>query len=313
MLGERRMANDNIYRYTIETIENYYPRIMKIKMANNLIRDGIATKNKKETDKIFVGDKEDYNRIAFCLEKDSRLIKYIENWEYEKYFKYSTYMQLSDGLDIKSIIEECLERNVISVFDPNGEPNELEKTIAHPIMKEDETYYYLKFVTQLETIDTTGKQRMKRNVALICISKLTKLIEVRFDVIETIFLVDREKYIKNLIAWIKTYIDRNATNLDLADIIEDIRDTYEKELNSVPELKKALDEFLYEKEELSIYPWITFLFKKYNFEVKFTMNYNGLGIDLLQHYSSTRQENVGKERMEHVTNYITSVGERIKI
>lgn len=43
------------------------------------------------------------------------------------------------------------------------------------------------------------------------------------------------------------------------------------------------------------------------------MNYNGLGIDLLQHYSSTRQENVGKERMEHVTNYITSVGERIKI
>ena len=225
-------------------------------------------------------------------------------------------------------------------------------------MKEDETYYYLKFVTQLETIDTTGKQRMKRNVALICISKLTKLIEVRFDVMEAIFLVDREKYIKNLIAWIKTYIDRNATNLDLADIIEDIRvngendgvivaeqhmematggaatvsigknenkqlpfmseikaimDTYEKELNSVPELKKALDEFLYEKEELSIYPWITFLFKKYNFEVKFTMNYNGLGIDLLQHYSSTRQENVGKERMEHVTNHIISVGERIKI
>ena len=86
------MANDNIYRYTIETIENYYPRIMKIKMANNLIRDGIATKNKKETDKIFVGDKEDYNRIAFCLEKDSRLIKYIENWEYEKYFKYSIFI-----------------------------------------------------------------------------------------------------------------------------------------------------------------------------------------------------------------------------
>ena len=95
--------------------------------------------------------------------------------------------------------------------------------------------------------------------------------------------------------------------------IKAIMDTYEKELNSVPELKKALDEFLYEKEELSIYPWITFLFKKYNFEVKFTMNYNGLGIDLLQHYSSTRQENVGKERMEHVTNHIISVGERIKI
>lgn len=48
MLGERRMANDNIYRYTIETIENYYPRIMKIKMANNLIRDGIATKTRKK-------------------------------------------------------------------------------------------------------------------------------------------------------------------------------------------------------------------------------------------------------------------------
>lgn len=41
------MANDNVYVYTLETIENYYPRIMKIKVANNLIKDGIATKKQK--------------------------------------------------------------------------------------------------------------------------------------------------------------------------------------------------------------------------------------------------------------------------
>ena len=72
------MANDNVYVYTLETIENYYPRIMKIKVANNLIKDGIATKNKKDTDKIFIGDKNDYNRAIAC----SIIIIFISN----KYF-----------------------------------------------------------------------------------------------------------------------------------------------------------------------------------------------------------------------------------
>lgn len=352
------MANDNVYVYTLETIENYYPRIMKIKVANNLIKDGIATKNKKDTDKIFIGDKNDYNRASYCLKQDSNLIKYIENWEYDKYFKYSIYFMQTDGLNVATIINECVKNGIISVFNLKGKPDKLGKTIAHPVMREDDDGYYLKFVTQLETVDTTGIQKMKRNVAIIYISKTTKLIEIRFDAIETVFSVDRITYINNLITWLKTYIDKEATGIDLTEVVEEIRlngekdgvivseqhmemasgseatvsigknearqlpfiseiksimEIYSKELESVPELKKALDDFLYEKEELSTYPWITFLFEEKRFEVKITMDYNGMGIDLLQHYSSSRQENVGRERMEHVTNYIIEVGKRINM
>ena len=104
-----------------------------------------------------------------------------------------------------------------------------------------------------------------------------------------------------------------ARQLPFISEIKSIMEIYSKELESVPELKKALDDFLYEKEELSTYPWITFLFEEKRFEVKITMDYNGMGIDLLQHYSSSRQENVGRERMEHVTNYIIEVGKRINM
>ena len=120
------------------------------------------------------------------------------------------------------------------------------------------------------------------------------MIEIRFDAIETVFSVDRITYINNLITWVKTYIDKEATGIDLTEVVEEIRlngekdgvivseqhmemasgseatvsigknearqlpfiseiksimEIYSKELESVPELKKALDDFLYEKDK----------------------------------------------------------------
>lgn len=346
----------DLYAYTLETVEKY-PRIMKIRVVNNLIKDGIATRNQKETEKIFIGDKNDDDKLIYCLSQNSEeLVKYIEKWEFQKYYKHSILYLQSKTLCIEEVLKKLLTEKSITKFDERGETESLRETLSYPSFMEDEKYYYFKFSMKLNGMDTNGEVKMKRNTALICIAKETYLIEIRFDTIETLYSVDKTKYIKNLISWLKNYLDPFAEPLDLDYVLDEIRSNgskdgvivaeqhmemasgaqatvaigknesmelpflteiksimslYEEELNSVPELKSALKEYLYEKEEMSVYPWITLLFTNKKFEVKFTKDYNGIGICLLQHFSSTRQENVGRERMEDVTEYLVRVGERI--
>jgi hypothetical protein len=78
------------------------------------------------------------------------------------------------------------------------------------------------------------------------------------------------------------------------------------ELDSAPGLKAALDTFIYEKEEMSDYPWIEVLWsndvKSKNIRAKFIFNYMSKGYCLIQHYFSNSL--VGMGRMNYVTNFI---------
>lgn len=87
---------------------------------------------------------------------------------------------------------------------------------------------------------------------------------------------------------------------------------YKEEFDKVPVLKQAFIEFIYEKENLSEFPWIRFKFEENNFEVKFTFDYGDECACLLQHYHSVLKANQGRERMDYVTNYIVKVRNIIK-
>lgn len=86
-----------------------------------------------------------------------------------------------------------------------------------------------------------------------------------------------------------------------------IMEEYSEELSKVAELKTALDDFIYEKENLSEFPWVKFKFGEKSIEVKFTFNYGKENGCLLQHLYSPLKSNQGRERMDYVTNYIIDV------
>jgi hypothetical protein len=83
---------------------------------------------------------------------------------------------------------------------------------------------------------------------------------------------------------------------------------YQEELEKVPVLKDTLDQFMYEKEEMSDYPWIEVLWendiKTRSIHVKFVFNYMNKDYGLIQHYYSNVL--VGMERMNYVVEYIDS-------
>ncbi len=82
---------------------------------------------------------------------------------------------------------------------------------------------------------------------------------------------------------------------------------YCDEFDKVPELKQIFDEFIYEKENLSEFPWVKFRFEEPVFEVKFTFDYGKEHECQLQHFHSPLKSNQGRERMDYVTQYIIKV------
>ncbi|MBS6644527.1 MAG: hypothetical protein KH366_13190 [Clostridiaceae bacterium] len=82
---------------------------------------------------------------------------------------------------------------------------------------------------------------------------------------------------------------------------------YEEEFKKVPEIKEAFEEFIYEKENLSEFPWVKFKFSCRSFEVKFTFDVGKDACCLLQHYHSPLKVNQGRGRMDYVTDYIIKI------
>lgn len=89
---------------------------------------------------------------------------------------------------------------------------------------------------------------------------------------------------------------------DLKEIIE----KYQCELEKVPEFKQALQDFLYENDELADYNWIEVMWeneiKTRQVSVKFTFRYRDSDFCLIQHYYN--HVLVGMERMNNVVKYI---------
>jgi len=80
------------------------------------------------------------------------------------------------------------------------------------------------------------------------------------------------------------------------------------ELEKVPDVREALEQFMFEMEEMSDYPWIELLWedeiKTRSKHVKFVFNYMNNSYCLIQHYYSNVL--IGMERMNYVIKYIIS-------
>lgn len=88
---------------------------------------------------------------------------------------------------------------------------------------------------------------------------------------------------------------------------------YEEEFKKSPVIKTALEEFIYDKENLSEFPWIRFRFEERSIEVKISFDYGRENFSLLQHYHSQLVKNLGKERMDYVAAYLSEVRNTIEV
>lgn len=89
--------------------------------------------------------------------------------------------------------------------------------------------------------------------------------------------------------------------------LKSIMNEYKAEFERNTIIKEALDQFIFEKEETTEYPWVEMLFldkiKSKNIHVKFIFNYMNRGYCLILHYYNDAL--IGMERMNHVTRFVS--------
>lgn len=94
--------------------------------------------------------------------------------------------------------------------------------------------------------------------------------------------------------------------LPFIDEVKEIMSKHSEALIQFVELKNDLERFIYEKEEMSEFPWITLLWdaenKSKSIQAKLIFNYMESDFCLIQHYYSGSL--IGMERMNHVAEYI---------
>jgi len=166
-------------------------------------------------------------------------------------------------------------------------------------------------------------EKNEQNVYSNLISEIRKLLREKFDISLCAYDLD---YITNLsnskieeaivTAEYKKLPNGGNAQLEVGNnekfilpIIGDMKviiEKYKSDLAKVPALADALNQFIFENDELSDYTWIEVMWpnevKTRSIRVKFIFNYKGEQYTLIQHYYNNIL--IGMERMNYVTERI---------
>ena len=135
------------------------------------------------------------------------------------------------------------------------------------------------------------------------------MIEItKSDDIDNIKLLSQYMFLKNGGKAQLTVGNNEEYVLPIIGELKNIMNKLEDELSKNIRIKDALEQFIYEKEETTDYPWIEVLFldsegiKTRNNHVKFTFNYMNKKYSLITYYYNDTL--VEMERMNNVTRFI---------
>ena len=337
--------------YLFGSLDGYSNQVVN-KLIKEMVNSGIATEKKDEkTKKVYIGDmSSNRQRLKYCIKESNQAVRDIEQWEFEKNYKYSLFL-LSENYD-STIIEKLIENQKIKEYETLNGIEPVRPVLDVPTVRYYGDNLFLKFLIKLKATDSDGNENKCRYPLIVIIYPKQNIIELRFDSMGALFGKDKLKYVYHAITWIGKNLDALIAPIDLRDVADYIKEKgeddgvvllaqdmrmasggkatidvgnddtkvlpfigelkllleeYEEEFNKVPVLKNVLEEFIYEKENLSEFPWVKFRFEEKDIEVKITFDYGKLKFSLLQHYSSQLVKNLGKERMDYVTTYLSEV------
>lgn len=339
-------------QYTLDTIDGY-SKSMKNKVIGNMINNGYVSK-KVEEGKIYIKEIEENNRVHYCINQNNDLIKEIEKWEFEKYYKYSMLYKIPHEVDIVAILNHQIEQG--KILDYNAiEDKEVFSSIAEfPSYINRGNNHYLKFNLKFEALDSNRIEHKKRYPIVVCIDANSHILEVCYDIIEGLFGIEKELYVDMVKNWISNNIIRTLESFDLTSIVEyiikhgesdgvhtvlqnmnlinggvatlgvgkkrnnilpfvgeikAIISNYRNELkDNNPDFLNEIDQYFYEIDEMTKYPWVLIKFSTIKVDVKFTKAPDNGGGYILQHYTNQAINNQDRGRMDYVKNYINHIG-----
>lgn len=247
-----------------------------------------------------------YEKARLCDKRDEKLNEASRSsngfdnplcWEIDNYifFKFSIYFSAVDPLNGQELL---LKYPILIVVHREEEIIEFRfDTLRHLFLSERQIQtFYCDLVDRLLTF---SKQYLEVDLTPLNVEFLHKIhpgatLMSKYMMLPSggnahLDVGKNENYILPIIGELKEILDEHKIELDMQ-----------------PSLKEALDQFMYENDEMSECPWIEIMWeneiKVRSIKVKFVFNYKNHPYCLLQHYFNSVL--VGMERMNHVVRYI---------
>ncbi len=353
------MQLNNYLEYLNKTVMAY-PEKVKNFLVKELIKKGIATKERDISGQLYIegmevidiSEKTASERLNICIKQSKKACNFLETWEFIKDYKYSVIFTCDNFSDVLNKAEK------IKPLSDSYENEYLEKTsFIEPVAYGMDDYYFLKFNLAYAAFHPlTQEEFLTKYPFLVVFHKKHELVEFRFDVLKKVFLSDTKgqniysTLISDALSYLKNNFDCNLKPLDLDFMIsvckndENVKliaqymklpsggnaqlevgnnqeyilpfigelrallNDYQEDLNEVPEFREAMEQFLFEMEEMSDYPWVELLWeseiKTRSNHIKLVSNYMNESYYLIQYYYSNVL--IGMERMNDVIEYIVN-------
>ena len=165
-----------------------------------------------------------------------------------------------------------------------------DQTIYVKMIREVFNYFKEQFDIELKPLDLTFIKGVVDNDELKNVNIVSQYMCMKNGTKAQLSIGDNEEYVLPIIG-------------ELKNIMNEFNEELEKNIK----IKDALEQFIYEKEETTDYPWIEVSFlddegiKTRNNHVKFTFNYMNTGCCLITYYNNDTL--IGMERMNNVTRF----------
>lgn len=223
-----------------ETILNEYPVYFQASIIKSMETDGVIYNDRRKNNNSNLIDltlitKEKY-KLEYLFDNLDDTIKYCENFEYERAYRYSAIFNISN-LDVNKIEELCNENTVLahnSTSFTNDYTSPFAMKPTYKIDPEDNNIIYLKFSYELKSRDE--ENIIIKYPALCVIYRDLNVLEIRLDTVaykyRTKEIFYKEK-ISLILGWIKAYLGCDIENINFEAITKLIKSEKSDEVTVV--------------------------------------------------------------------------------
>lgn len=211
------MANNTLLESTIEAVKFYTKDEKKI-IRKNLIKNGIiASSNEdKEVNILTI--------IQELLRSNDKIIKDIEQWEFDKAYKYSIYYDI-ENIDPERI-KELIEKGKIFDYDNHTDQYETQhlriSEVSVPSLKMLDEKYIFKFNVRLRRYEADNVEISVRYPICVIMDIEKKFAEVRFDSYPGLYGGDKLEYVDSVTSWFFDNLRIYLRDIDLYPTIKPI-------------------------------------------------------------------------------------------
>jgi hypothetical protein len=231
--------------YVIQTSSEVYPKYIQDFILRQLKSLNIVVDNSSPSvlnDALDISSFAEEEKLTRSLQARDQAIKYIEQWEFQKPYKYAAVFAYDD-FDTNIIGKSVQEGEIIQFSNSTELYDELsvdqeniqgEAVLGRPTTLETDSQVFLKFNIRYQAVrPSTGQTTKLKYPLLVVIYKDIKVVEVRLDRIPYYYR-DSDLFYKNkinlVLRWLKDNLNITCSNIDWWPAIDYILENKQDEV-----------------------------------------------------------------------------------